>query len=44
MRFFMILFALYPVTRLLADHRALNDGNQGAMPVGGINGPKALSR
>ena len=42
MRFFMILFAFSPLASLFADDTALNDGNQGPMPVGGISGPESI--
>jgi hypothetical protein len=42
MRPFVVLFVLYPVACLLADDTALNDGSEGPMPVGGLNGPESI--
>jgi hypothetical protein len=42
MRPFVVLFVLYPMACLLADDTALNDGSEGPMPVGGLNGPESI--
>ena len=42
MRLFVVLCVLYPVACLLADDTALNDGSEGPMPVGGLNGPESV--
>jgi hypothetical protein len=42
MRPFVMLFVLYPVACLLANDTALNDGSEGPMPVGGLNGPESI--